>query len=688
STVKAWATPAIYDLLETIVKGRRVIAFIAKHPGEALSIGKFLLIRGLKTVKCKALEAWGSVKDGLKELVEKIETGVEKIEDFAGRTMERLKDFVGFHDEAYRFAKEVGQEETVELSHAFDGGGLDVPEQAEAFRELNGIALKSKEAAEAVSKWLSKLEEGKLREILDTGLLSEVGELKVNGLKSLQVALEEPNRLAELVEQPKLVSRAMAALRGVKYFEFEDRRMSGGSIWLTPTVDEGLYRVRAVVEGEPSVKMWTIEVRKEGGTNQITVPGWLREELAGKTIKRLEICGYVPELHFPKHFTLRHLEEDVFLDFVDEALKIGGFSVEWAGIGETVRDPELGFGLTIETNVKSVERGKPLILRFYEDGGVRCLVGEQPEVRIDVREIEGASLEVKRLGSEQIASLILYIETEKGAWESVYPIKTLELKVGEKYPMDFSVKGDRTTGLQSEVRKVFGFDAVKDVQNKMDAGEIRAKIVFDDGATVSTSGKELVVKTGEAQKVVEIMFYEPILKPLLTIEEAKEYFRKLGIRNEDLIDRLADRYFEVLGYEAEKVEGTGDRNLIGDFGELEIIRNFPQKVIDTHRRVRIEGKLHEIDIVFDDGPVESKYWTSERTYKIHFEEMPEEFTKLVEELKTCKYEMELEGAKKVYLIFGKEGVISDVEFNEYMQKLRSALGADTSWLDIHYGIKK
>ncbi|MBO3797403.1 MAG: hypothetical protein QXI42_06230 [Thermoproteota archaeon] len=32
STVKALVTPAIYDLLETIVKGRKTIIFIAKHP--------------------------------------------------------------------------------------------------------------------------------------------------------------------------------------------------------------------------------------------------------------------------------------------------------------------------------------------------------------------------------------------------------------------------------------------------------------------------------------------------------------------------------------------------------------------------------------------------------------------------------------------------------------------------------
>jgi precorrin-6B methylase 1 len=99
SVVKAWVTPAIYDLLETLVKGRRTIAFIARNPGQALQIGKFLLFKGLKTVKSVASEAWESAKHEVKELVEKIESGAGRIEDFASMAVERLKDFLGFHDE-------------------------------------------------------------------------------------------------------------------------------------------------------------------------------------------------------------------------------------------------------------------------------------------------------------------------------------------------------------------------------------------------------------------------------------------------------------------------------------------------------------------------------------------------------------------------------------------------------------
>lgn len=45
----------------------------------------------------------------------------------------------------------------------------------------------------------------------------------------------------------------------------------------------------------------------------------------------------------------------------------------------------------------------------------------------------------------------------------------------------------------------------------------------------------------------------------------------------------------------------------------------------------------------------------------------------VNQLKVCKYVMEREGLEKTCLIFGKK-VLEDNKFNEYMQKLRDALG--------------
>ncbi|MEM3469170.1 MAG: hypothetical protein QXZ36_00305 [Thermoproteota archaeon] len=143
-----------------------------------MSIGKFLLVRGLSTLKGKALETWDTVKNELKELVEKIETGVEKIEGFASRTMERLRDFVTFGDEMHSFAKDIGQEEAVETDYAFDGAGFDIPERAEAFSILNAIKAKSWKAARSIDEWLMKLEPHRLKEVVKSGILGDISGLE------------------------------------------------------------------------------------------------------------------------------------------------------------------------------------------------------------------------------------------------------------------------------------------------------------------------------------------------------------------------------------------------------------------------------------------------------------------------------------------------------------------------------
>ena len=176
SAVKAWVTPAIYDLLETLVKSRRVIAFIARNPGQALQIGKFLIFKGLKAAKSVASETWELVKDKLKELVEKIESGAEKIEDSWQRMVERLKGFLSLHDELYNYAKNAGQEEAIGVSHKFDGAGFEVPEQAEAFRILDEIAVKSRLAEKALSELLKQLEPERLKKAVN--LMAGMGGLE------------------------------------------------------------------------------------------------------------------------------------------------------------------------------------------------------------------------------------------------------------------------------------------------------------------------------------------------------------------------------------------------------------------------------------------------------------------------------------------------------------------------------
>jgi len=161
------------------------------------------------------------------------------------------------------------------------------------------------------------------------------------------------------------------------------------------------------------------------------------------------------------------------------------------------------------------------------------------------------------------------------------------------------------------------------------------------------------------------------------------YFRNLGVRK-DLVEDLADIYREALGYSAEEIEHTGDRNLEGLFGELQIIKRHAPEVVEVHYRIKIDGKMHEIDILRRKRIVESKYWPSEETYKMHLED-PQGFARFIEQLKLHKKAMDMLRLEGVDLVFGREGVISEAKFMEYAQKIKDALGGETSWLKIYYG---
>jgi len=157
--LKAWVTPAIYDLAETIVRSRRTIALIASNPGYVARIAKLLFFGALEGLKGKVSGTWASIRERLYDIAYRVESGTEEAGDLVGRAMEGLVDFVRLHDEMHRFARDFEQEEAVDLNYAFDGAGLKEVEQVELFREMDGIALKSKGACKAIVEWL-RLGEG------------------------------------------------------------------------------------------------------------------------------------------------------------------------------------------------------------------------------------------------------------------------------------------------------------------------------------------------------------------------------------------------------------------------------------------------------------------------------------------------------------------------------------------------
>ncbi|MBO3842984.1 MAG: hypothetical protein FGF48_11325 [Candidatus Brockarchaeota archaeon] len=174
-----------------------------------------------------------------------------------------------------------------------------------------------------------------------------------------------------------------------------------------------------------------------------------------------------------------------------------------------------------------------------------------------------------------------------------------------------------------------------------------------------------------------------------------KYFKEiLKISDENLVNKLAKNYREVLDastkdlVSAEEVEKTGDGNLLGKFGELWIIKLVIEecrgKLKDIHYKVYVNNEERYLDIVLEDAIVESKYWPSEDTYKKHLQDT-KGFEEFIGQIKACWEAREQLNKDKVYLVFGRKGVISDAEFNGYAQKIRDALGEDASWLVICNG---
>jgi hypothetical protein len=187
--LKAWVTPAIYDLAETIVRSRRTIALIASNPGYVARIAKLLFFGALEGLKGKVSGTWASIRERLYDIAYRVESGTEEAGDLVGRAMEGLVDFVRLHDEMHRFARDFEQEEAVDLNYAFDGAGLKEVEQVELFREMDGIALKSKGACKAIVEWL-RLGEG---EVLKGAaeLTSRIAGLTGEELDSIAPALKK-----------------------------------------------------------------------------------------------------------------------------------------------------------------------------------------------------------------------------------------------------------------------------------------------------------------------------------------------------------------------------------------------------------------------------------------------------------------------------------------------------------------
>ncbi|MEM3647232.1 MAG: hypothetical protein QW334_03700, partial [Thermofilum sp.] len=696
-TVKAWATPAIYDLAETLVRNRGVITLIASNPEQALSIGKFLFFRGLKTLEGRALEAWGTVKNELNEAVEKIEAGIGKVEDFASIVTGRLKDFVGFHDEAYRFAMEVGQEETVGLSHAFDGGGLEVPEQAETFRELNGIVSKSREAAEAVSKWLRLIEEGGLREALE--IVEGIGRLEESVLKDVGEAW----RLNENVDDFKGLLKGLSftpdyPAQGRGFYDLLHECVESRSLERLRFLERGYGWIAEVreMELEPGQKPAKIVENSFPFVKDAlnTLEGDCLRKISDILDNLLESRGkkgaYDEMLRLKRHLfvDIRLGEEEPKIWLVEECLekweeasRLSDAVVSHQGIDArghyTARSP-------VKVNYLDAGDGKviPIIAAEDTEGGFGITIPEDAAEYLWLKD-EGFIIFFKDL--PQSAEVILPIKAESDGKVAI--TRHLERLFKAELPNDpeysgFIQNGEINWKAFEERGILLRFKAVDPV-----SGMLTEKIfvITDPG------GESIRIRVGEkfASKLLVFKEFE-----FLKAEWLVERLRELGFS-----DEMRHRFMELYGSamalkedELYRLAGSDDgiNDACGRLGEGKTALFIAEKkgggyIVELRKTQRLGGERIELDIVTINELLDTKYW-NEESFRINIVEANEALfkEKVIDGLVKYEEMKNTLGKKKVYLVFVKE--MPEELFKLGEARIRSTLGGDTSWLKIINGL--
>jgi hypothetical protein len=704
--VKAWVTPAIYDLLETLVKGRRTIGFIARNPGQALQIGKFLLFRGLKTVKSVASEAWESAKHGVKELVEKIESGAGRIEDFASMAVERLKDFLGFHDELHSYAKDAGQEEAISVSHKFDGAGFEVPEQAEAFRILDEITVKSRLAEKALSELLKQLEPERLKEAVN--LMAGMGGLEKSVLDDFGKAWMLNKDADDLYGLLKGLSMAL---------ELGQQRQSEIFALLHRSVETGDGGNVAFVS---EMLGWIFEARKAIPDEHREARGYLTDGVVGLANNALDsgldrsrmtqITGVLENLlkHRGDEIGPHEVEEvpgshqSIFYSFEKGLSKagLGGENLnlillddclsKW-DFASKIKHAYVPFCYPVGDDFRG---DVPFEMNYLMVSGEKCI----PVITASSSG-EGYSTTIPKDAAEYLRNVewssgVKYLQGDEG-----FLILVKDLPQGAREIVPVKVDSDGRITLTRWFEKVFSkkpeyaeyFDENGRIRwDKLDQDHMTlvVKVSNDEQELYRTimlkpSTQDIIrTRVGEIAEPKEIVECEFMLKitERLSIKEAIDIFTHQYEVKEDIAQDLANRLFVVMLYTDEEGRGLTNRDEKGRWVEW---KHF--QAMSEYKRCGIEGyQMHfrsdvgetVLDFIIDPAIIEVKY-------SIREEEGWLDHT--LDQMAKCKKARETEYPdKEVVLSTYEKNAEEDLDL--LINRLKERFGEDLSWLKICNGI--
>jgi len=584
---------------------------------------------------------------------------VEELVDYESKgksAEEKLKEILKENDK-YLKAVKASSEELVERIEITNPGLAE---------EIRSVALRSLEedpSGKLTNEFLEFIKEN-YKDYAYTEL-EEAENKELEGMMSMLKLDDSSVQLTDII--PKL--------NDVKYYEFRNVHIvkSEGEIHLGQAVKEGEYFVR-VITGSGKVYEWIIQTE---GTRRIWVPSKYSNELIDETLEKIQLISYIPEIHFPKEFSVSG--HNLYLDLFRKTLTIDGREVKIVNFEDTGHSRAHGFSIKVETNLKSI-KGSKIVFAFYKDGTVNFYAYEP-------RPIRNLSIEPGNI-------LVIDHESINELKQSIIPLEPKEVKINTLIglgELSIDVEGKNIVGIVEALEKVFGYDNFKTLQTEVENGEVEIILKFDNAKVTILNKKSdfcTLVPEG-ARKIVAI----EICPPTEEKNFAKTFFESLGLRKE-VVDELSEKndHWKYVGLVSDEDLDSNEKGL---FGELQVVLGIAKKDPKRVLHIRDESKdIIEVDIVTTDAVIQVKNW-NEETFKIQLEDQTisqknaEDLIKYKEAL--LKYQEEgMIKDGKVYLVFVKK--ISEKTFNEKINNLISKLlaleGKDTSWLVIKNGLEE
>jgi len=443
---------------------------------------------------------------------------VEELVDYESNgksAEEKLKEILKDNDN-YLKAVKASSEELVERIEITNPGLAE---------EIKSIALRSLEedpSGKLTNEFLEFIKEN-YKDYAYTEL-EEAENKELEGMMSMLKLDDSSVQLADII--PKLKDVKYYELRNVHVQEVEAK------IFLGQAVESGRYFVKAEENGK--IYEWTTEIES---TMYIRVPSRYVDELRGKNLEKLQLVSYIPEVHFPKDYSL--FGHELKLNLAKNTLQIDGREIKILEVVGSWQSKAHGFSTVVKTSLKSIE-GASIVLAFYEDGDI-SLYGVEAHT-IHNLEIEPGDLLVITYATKDTSRL----------GQSIIPLEPKELKLRtsiELGELSVDVEGKDNIKISEALKKVFGYDNFKTLQEEIENNEAGLLVKFDDGSAAYCRNPRLSVHVPEGAKKIVAVEIWPV-----------------GKTREDIINKIM-KYVNL--YENAKEEGNqGEMNdKLGKIGE-------------------------------------------------------------------------------------------------------------------------